>query len=141
MTLERPICLTALATFLLVGMPLQAAQINTQSTLVDTVPEPDFAASTRFTKVIDDLPLMPGLQLIEDQDVLFSEPVLGRIAETNAEGTVDIDDVYRFYQKSLPGLGWKMLDARNYMRGQDRLRINAHADGKVTKIRFSVRPN
>jgi len=141
MKFKLSIYTAVLATSLLAWTPLYAAQINTQSTLVDTVPEHDFPASARFTKVIDDLPLMPGLQLVEDRDLLFSEPVLGRIAETNAEGPVDIDDVYHFYQKSLLGLGWKMIDARNYLREQDHLRIDAHADGKVTTVRFSVRPN
>ena len=55
------------------------------------MPETTIPANTNFAKVIDDLPLMPGLQLVEGEDVLFAEPVLGRIAETTAEGPVDID--------------------------------------------------
>jgi len=122
--------------------PLQAAQVNLNkdTTLVDTVPETTIPASTNFAKVIDDLPLMPGLQLVEGEDVLFAEPVLGRIAETTAEGPVDVDDVYNYYRNSLPGLGWKVIDARNYRRENDHLQIDAHADGKTTSVRFSVRP-
>jgi hypothetical protein len=119
---------------------LNAAQLNTGTTMTDTVSETTIPSNTNFAKVIDDLPLMPGLQLVEGEDVLFAEPVLGRIAETSAEGAVDVDDVYDFYHKSLPGLGWKYIDARNYIRENDHLRIDAHAEGKVTMVRFSVRP-
>jgi hypothetical protein len=120
--------------------PIQAAQLNTDTVMTDTVPETTIPSSTTFAKVIDDLPLMPGLQLVEGEDVLFAEPVLGRIAETTAEGTVDVDDVYNYYRRSLPGLGWKVIDARDYIRENDHLRIDAHADGKTTSVRFSVRP-
>jgi hypothetical protein len=120
--------------------PAYAAQLNTSMTMTDTVPETTIPSSTNFAKVIDDLPLMPGLQLVEGEDVLFAEPVLGRIAETTAEGPVDIDALYDFYAHSLPGLGWKKLDAKNYVRENDHLRIDAHAEGKTTSVRFSVRP-
>jgi hypothetical protein len=120
--------------------PLYAAQLNTDTNLSDAAPDTTLPANANFAKVIDDLPLMPGLQLVEGEDVLFTEPVLGRIAETTAEGPVDIDALYDFYSRSLPGLGWKRLDARNYIREGDHLRIDAHADGKTTSVRFSVRP-
>lgn len=137
--MNKKILLLSLSVLTLAS-PLYAAQLNTNSTLVDTVPETTIPSSTHFAKVIDDLPLMPGLQLVEGEDVLFAEPVLGRIAETTAEGPVDIDELYNYYSRSLPGLGWKKMDAKNYMRESDHLRIDAHAEGKTTSVRFSVRP-
>lgn len=138
---KLPLLCAASLVMLVSVQPLYAAQLNTATTLTDTVPETTIPANTNFAKVIDDLPLMPGLQLVEGEDVLFAEPVLGRIAETTAEGTVDIDALYDFYRRSLPGLGWKYIDARNYIREGDHLRIDAHAEGKQTSVRFSVRPN
>ena len=95
----------------------------------------------QFAKVIDDLPLMPGLVPQEDKDVLF---IAGqrRIAETTAKGSVDIDEVYHFYEHSLPQLGWKEVNARIYERGNERLRIDvsgANSAG-LTIARFSVEP-
>lgn len=121
--------------------PLSAAQFNQAAspgdqTSVSSMPE----AEPRFTNVIDDLPLMPGLQLVEDEDVLFDEPGAGRIAETNAIGPVAIDDVYKFYSHSLPHLGWKALDARSYERGGERLHIDAQTNEKITTVRFTVKP-
>jgi len=100
------------------------------------VPEPE----PQFTKVIDDLPLMPGLQLVEDEDVLFSAPGSGRIAETNAVGPVDIDAVYSFYKKSLPHLGWKAVNAHTYEREGEKLSISARANNKITLVHFAVKP-
>src|SRR5690348_4727415 len=86
----------------------------------------------QFTSVIDDLPLMPGLKTNEDKDVLFVEPQAGRIAETEASGDVKVDDVYKFYNRSLPHLGWKAVDGRTYEREGERLRIDARSSGSAT---------
>ena len=132
------------ATFLLgllIATPLCAAELNRNSTLDDTIaPQDMINDAPGFDTVIDDLPLMPGLQVMQDRDVLFFEPKAGRIAETTAEGAVDIDDVYDFYKRSLPHLGWKMVDARDYIREKELLRIDAHADQKITTVRFSIKP-
>ena len=122
--------------------PLEAAELNTTSTLVDITPVPTVPApETKFTPAIDDLPLMPNLDPVPEEDVIFVVPHAGRIAESTAEGPVDIDDVYKFYRRSLPHLGWQILDARTYLRDGEKLRIDAHANGKVTTVRFSVKPN
>jgi hypothetical protein len=129
---------------MLAAAPLYAAQLNTQSTLVDTTPPnviPSPAPETKFAPAIDDLPLMPDLDPVPDEDTLFIVPNTGRIAQSTAAGPVDIDDVYKFYRRSLPHLGWKIVDARTYMRDGELLRIDAHANGKITTVRFSVKPN
>jgi glucose/arabinose dehydrogenase len=122
-------------------LPAYAAELNTESTLIDETP-PQAIPNTapEFTKVIEDLPLMPGLELLPDNDVLFVAPRSGRIAETTAEGMVDVDAVYTFYRRSLPHLGWKMIDARTYQRDNDVLHIDAHAEEKITTARFLVSP-
>jgi hypothetical protein len=124
------LALTLIALSLAAPLPLSAAPLD----------QPPAEAEPQFTNVIEDLPLMPGLQLVDDEDVLFDEPGSGRIAETNAMGPVDIDEVYKFYRRSLPHLGWKAINARTYERGGERLRIDAQANAKVTTVRFTVRP-
>jgi hypothetical protein len=93
----------------------------------------------QFASVIEDLPLMPGLKADDDRDVLFAEPQ-GRIAETEAKGTVTIDSVYDFYHRTLPQLGWKIVDGRTYQRDSEKLRIDAASSGNTTTVRFNVKP-
>jgi hypothetical protein len=94
-----------------------------------------------FAKVIDDLPLMPGLTAQEDKDVLFVAGP-GRIAQTTATGMIDIDDVYYYYEDSLPQLGWKKINARIYERGGERLRLDVSGANPagLTIVCFSVEP-
>jgi hypothetical protein len=140
--MQKTILGTGFLVVALIALPLHAATLNQTSSMADQMssttissPEPP-----HFAKVIEDLPLMPGLQLVEDEDVLFASQGSGRIAETNAIGAVDIDDVYKFYGHSLPHLGWKSVDARTYVREHEQLRIDAHANQKITVVRFTVKP-
>ena len=112
------------------GAPaLRAAEINASS-----------AAETVFDPVIDDLPLMNGLTAVPDEDTLFVAPHIGRIADSTATGAVGISAVYDFYRRALPHLGWKIVDSHTYRRGGEKLSINAQANGKITIVRFSIKP-
>ncbi len=96
---------------------------------------------TQFAKVIDDLPLMPGLTPQDDKDVLFTSGD-ARIAQTTVTGSVNIEDVYQFYHKSLPQLGWKYVNERTYERDNEKLRIDVKGSDTLatTVVRFSVEP-
>lgn len=128
------------------GFQGSATEFNHTTNLIDEMgPAPEMpqeeSDQPQFTKVIDDLPLMPGLQLQDQDDVLFTTKLDGRIAETEAVGSVDIDDVYKFYHRTLPQLGWSVINGRSYRRENDVLRIEAKADGKMTHVHFSVKPS
>ena len=127
----------ALGVVLLLGAaPVSAAEP------VEASPPPNAETSeTNFDPVIDDLPLMEGLTTVPDAATLFTAPHAGRIAESMAEGEVAIDDVYAFYRRALPHLGWKMVGARAYRRGAEKLSIDAHTEGKMTVVRFSIKPD
>jgi hypothetical protein len=136
----KAIILTAFAALPLFGsLPLRAAAPNNQTDQTGAASAPALEP-THFTKVIEDLPLMPGLELVDDEDVLFDAPGSGRIAETNAMGPVDADDVYKFYKRSLPHLGWRMIDFHTYRRESEELRIDARANQKITLVTFTVKP-
>ncbi len=125
-------------------LPAAAATLNKTTTLIDqraAAPQNIIPSGPHFARVIDDLPLMDGLAPRPEEDMLFVTPAAGRIAETTAEGTVDIDDVYKFYRRSLPHLGWMAVDGRTYRRDGELLRIDARAAGKLTTVQFSVTPN
>jgi hypothetical protein len=128
--LAKAIAVTTTVAFLLLSAPaLFAANPAT----------PD-SGPAQFTRVIQDLPLMPGLEPVEDEDVLFDAPGSGRIAETNAMGPVDTNDVYKFYKKSLPHLGWREFKEHTYRRAKEELHIDARANQKITLVTFTVKP-
>lgn len=124
----------------------EAANLNHTTNLIDEMgPAPaaprEETDRPQFARVIDDLPLMKDLELVEDDDVLFATSQAGRIAVTEAVGAVDIDDVYKFYRRTLPQMGWSIIDRRSYRRENETLRIDARADDKMTRVRFSVQPS
>lgn len=101
----------------------------------------DAAPQSRFAKAIEDLPLMPGLEIEDGQDVLF---VFGseRIARTVLVGPVDVDNVYYFYAETLPQLGWSQINLRRYVRNGEVLNLearSANAEGKA-RVTFEVEP-
>ena len=99
------------------------------------------APDAQFANAIEDLPLMAGMEVVPENDVVF---IFGRnrLVQTTARGRVDIDSVYYFYQESLPQLGWKEISPRLYERGNEQLHVDAssaNADG-MTYVRFEVKP-
>ncbi len=116
---------------------LEALEINKAADTADKDQAPP-----QFASVIDDLPLPEGMKPIDsDEDVLFVVPRQGRIADTSAAGKVDVDEVYHFYQRSLPQLGWQQVDNQTYQRENETLHIEAHAENDITKVHFEVEPN
>lgn len=130
----RTIVAAAIAAPLFVSVPVEAVQTPGADQASPNAEPP------HFTSVIEDLPLMPGLEPVEDEDVLFDAPGSGRIAETNAMGPVDADDVYKFYKKSLPHLGWHAAGTNTYRRANEELHIDARANQKITLVTFTVKP-
>lgn len=96
----------------------------------------------QFVKALDDVPLMPGLKPVNEDDMLFAARGR-RIAEATAQGFVDVDEVYYFYERSLPELGWKKITPRLYTRSKDTLSIDADAIGEDAKttVHYAIRPN
>lgn len=103
--------------------------------------ERDGERIAQFARVIEDLPLMPGLTLQDNEDLLFVEGTR-RIAQTTATGYVSRSQVETFYRQSLPQLGWRRVDSTTYRRESERLRIDIdeHASLVSTMVRFSVEP-
>lgn len=96
------------------------------------------AAPSAFIERLGDVPLMPGLSIVEKDGVDFDAPG-GRIVEVTAAGTVARDAVLSFYRHSLPPLGWT---GRNlvYQREGEKLRIELASAGAQTEVRFFLTP-
>jgi hypothetical protein len=124
----------ALTALLFVGEPCMAANTSFR-------PVGEASEYTVFAKSIEDLPVMQGLRVQEDNDVFipFGDQ---RVVQTTLEGQVDIDEVYYFYEKVLPELGWTRIDPRTYERNGERLTMRASSANKdgMTYVRFDVGP-
>ena len=112
--------------------PAQATNLNTASSLADIGIPPGPTPPT----ILDGVPLMEGLQLNPDKDLIDilpdqpNQPVV-------TVGILDVDDIYNFYKRTLPPLGWQPTSGRDYARTQETLHINAHADGKLSTVTFT----
>ena len=120
---------------------LSYAQIFALSLLVGGLAAvPDARADGGFLSVIEDLPLMAGLQENENAAVTF-ETANGRIAEAEARGSVTPGAVLIFYADVLPQLGWNKIGDGLYARERERLRLIIESDGdNGAVVSFSVSP-
>lgn len=93
-----------------------------------------------FFEALYDVPVMPGLEEARDQAMLFDKPD-GRIASVVAASkTLQPPDVTRFYDESLPQLGWKKTAKNQYIRGGDRLVMDVTRQPPLTVVRFTLSP-
>lgn len=88
---------------------------------------------------VEDLPLMPQLTRAATPPVVFDKPE-GRIVQASAEGLVPATDVRRFYESTLPQLGWIAAGPLAWVRGKEKLTIELHTTATRTSVRFTVAP-
>jgi len=93
----------------------------------------DFVAGT------EDVPLMPGLDMIAESALVFDKPE-GRIVEAQARGTLTRAKVRAFYAASLPPLGWTAAGANQWRRDAERLRLDFHGPDGDLIVGFTLSP-
>ncbi len=94
-----------------------------------------------FFEALYDGPVMPGLKELPDQAMLFDKPD-GRIASVVAASShLAVEDVRRFYNESLPQLGWKKTSENQYVRDEDRLTMELSKKPPLTIVHFTLEPN
>lgn len=106
------------------------------------------AAQEKYLDAVEDMPLMDGLYETGEGGMVFDKPN-GRIVRTIAEGRVSLVTARRFYENTLPQLGWvrhKKLeligDLLVFDRESERLEIEfVPMSGSKTQVRFSFQPN
>ncbi len=82
------------------------------------------AAEDQFLSVIEDLPLMTGLNEIDGGVMVFDSPA-GRIVEALTMGGVSKDAVLTYYKETLPQLGWQETAPGAFTR-----------EGEILKLEF-----
>lgn len=96
-------------------------------------------ASEKFVAGISDLPLLPGLHLIEESTVIFENPE-GRFVHAAAKGDRTEEALWRFYEETLPHLGWGIVKRGRFIRDNEKLNIAVEYIDSQIIVRFVVTP-
>ena len=100
------------------------------------------AQTPSFARDIDDLPIMSGLS-DTDEGYVFQAASGARLAEVRLRGTAPTARIERYYQQTLPSLGWTAINGhtRRYQRGNEILQLmfGTASDG-ATVVRVIVTP-
>lgn len=105
-----------------------------------SVPVPHRAQAAEFLAGFADLPLMPGLQAVDEAGLVFDSPS-GRIAEAYATGSVNRQAVTDFYKSTLPALGWAERSANRFEREGEELMIDFFEGEAGITVRFTSAPS
>lgn len=101
---------------------------------------PVMAGEGRYFEALYDVPVMPGLEELPDQAMLFDKPD-GRIASVVAASkALKEADVRAFYQETLIQMGWKKNGQNQYLRGGDRLSMDITSRDPLTVVHFTLEP-
>ncbi len=93
----------------------------------------------RYVDGIADLPLMPGLEEMKDSGLVFDKPS-GRIVEAYAAGRVTSGEIMRFYEQTLPQLGWRSDRRGGYLREGERLQLTLTEASDEVTVQFRLYP-
>lgn len=106
---------------------------------------PAAEAGPAFVAGIDDLPLMPGLEEVEESELVFDTPE-GRIVVALATGDVAPDAIAAFYAATLPAFGWRQQAPNLFRREGEDLTLEFPKDelpagrSRGSVVKFSLRP-
>ena len=96
-------------------------------------------AGDRFVLGIADLPLMPGLYLVDEETIIFEKPA-GRLISAIAKGDSTREAFWQFYEDTLPQLGWRYVERGSFVRDGESLYIKAEENDSQIVARFTVTP-
>ncbi len=98
----------------------------------------------RFVAGLEDLPLMPGLDAMQEAGVWFDTPQ-GRIVQAYATGPVSRGAIEAFYAETLPQLGWREAGAGVWLRDGEALKLEivepSGSRGQTPIVRFALSPD
>lgn len=101
-------------------------------------------ADSGFTSVVEDLPLMEGLE--ESTDAIGFDGPHGRIASVSAVSApgagLDAKTVMDFYARTLPQLGWEQTAPGTFVREGEMLLISTgdQKPGSPLEVAFRISP-
>ena len=105
---------------------------------------PALLRAQTFFQQLPDLPLMAGLTELTEAGLLFDKPE-GRIVEAFAQSSANngpqAQEVLRFYEQSLPQLGWQAGQEPNtYFREKEKLVLQIEQRPENLLLHLSLSP-
>lgn len=96
--------------------------------------------NARYFVSMPDMPIMEGLIELTEQTVVFDKPE-GRIVESVAAmGQKNPQSVLKYYDDTLPQLGWARIEDRTFRREQEFLKIALETSQGQNFLRLTVAP-
>lgn len=101
-------------------------------------------AGTQYLSSLPDVPLMPQMSEIRDTDVTFDKAE-GRIVQEAVRAShLSAAQVVKFYNETLPALGWTRLsatpNASRFSRNGEQLIVNVEKLAAEGLVGFAVSP-
>ncbi len=98
-----------------------------------------FGLASAYLPGTEDVPLMKGLELVEDP-IIFDN-LEGRLVTLHAQGEISEKEVSQFYAGTLPNLGWKKKADSFYVRDKESLKISfAYSENRKILVIFEIAP-
>ncbi len=93
-----------------------------------------------FFSMLQDVPLMPGLEELEEHGTSFDKPE-GRIAEAIAMmHDLTQKQVIDFYQLTLPQFGWGKVSQNSFFREKELLSIGFEENNNIKLVKITIKP-
>jgi hypothetical protein len=110
------------------------------ATMMVSLPQSLVAAEEAYFEALYDIPVMPGLEELKGDAVLFDKPD-GRIASaTAASRKLTPAQIKGFYAESLSQMGWKKRTQNQYVRGDDLLVLEVLEKPPLTVLHLTLSP-
>lgn len=101
-------------------------------------------AQTRYLVSLPDIPLMPRMVELKDSGVIFDKAEGRIIEETVKAPNLSITEVIKFYNDTLPALGWRPAGSTKtlarFSRNGEQLVVNLEKLGSEALVSFAVSP-
>ncbi len=122
----------ALLVFLLSAVFFNSASVCAQAE--------NISPATTFFSALSDLPIMQGMEELEEQTVFFDKPE-GRIIESVAAmNNITEGEALEFYHATLPQMGWNRTSRNSFFRSGEYLEIAFENDGSENLMRIIIKP-
>ncbi|MEX2616151.1 MAG: hypothetical protein WD767_08655 [Alphaproteobacteria bacterium] len=92
-----------------------------------------------FIEGFEDVPVMPGMAVDADTAIAFDTPA-GRIVEAYAAGNVSAAAIRKFYDDTLPQLGWVRVGVLAFQREGEALALELIKKDETITVRFRLAP-
>ncbi len=93
-----------------------------------------------FVPNLPDVPL-PKHFVVDADTSTFFDSAEGRIAEINAQGFGEVEDVEAFYGDTMAQFGWQKITNNAYKKEGELLMIGVEKGKTLTSIKFQLRPS